>query len=68
MPINLHASLQYQSLLFELSLPMKVQKAGIQNQEDEALLVEGGNASVRNWYTRTGLYKLALYSMSSTLR
>ena len=30
-----------------------VQKAGFQNREDEALLEEGGNSSVRYWYTST---------------
>ena len=47
---------------------MKVQKAGFQNQEDGVLLVEGGNASVHVWYTRTGLPKFASYSMSNMLR
>ena len=41
---------------------------GFQNQEDEALLEEGGSASVRYWYTRTVLPKFASYSMSITLR
>jgi len=58
---------RYQSLLFELPIPMKVQKAGFQNQEDDALLVEGGQANVRVWYMRTGLPKFASYSMSNIL-
>ncbi|URN92753.1 MAG: hypothetical protein NAG76_12925 [Candidatus Pristimantibacillus lignocellulolyticus] len=59
---------RYQSLLFELPLPIKVRKAGFKNQEDGALLVGGGNASVRYWYTRTGLPKFASYSMPIILR
>ncbi|MCR8657097.1 hypothetical protein NV377_07210 [Paenibacillus sp. T3-5-0-4] len=47
---------------------MKVQKSGFQNREDGALLAEGGSASVRYWYTRTGLPKFASYSMSNKLR
>jgi len=47
---------------------MKVEKAEFQNQEDGALLAEGGNESVRYWYTRTGLPKFASYSMSNMLR
>ena len=66
-----YATSAYSSLsspLFELPLIIKVQKAGFQNREDEALLEEGGSASVRVWYTRPGLSKFALYSMSNMLR
>ena len=44
---------RYQSPLFELPLPIKVQKVGFQNREDGVLLEKGGSASVRYWYTRT---------------
>ncbi|HIW33729.1 MAG TPA: hypothetical protein IAA29_13180 [Candidatus Paenibacillus intestinavium] len=67
MPINLPASLRYQSLLFELPFPMKVQKAGFQNREDGTLLEEGGHSSVRNWYTSPGLPKFVSYSMPINL-
>ena len=50
------------------SIKIKVQKAGFQNREAGALLAEGGNASVRSWYTRTGLPKFASDSMSNTLQ
>jgi len=66
--IYFEANLSYQSLLYELPNILKVQKAGFQNQEDGALLAEGGNASVRVWYTRTGLPKFASYSKSNMKR
>ncbi|URN95370.1 MAG: hypothetical protein NAG76_03665 [Candidatus Pristimantibacillus lignocellulolyticus] len=66
--INGGANHRYQSSHFELPLTMKVQNSGIQNREDGALLAEGGNASVRYWYTRTGLSKFASYSMSNKQR
>jgi|GEM_PF-5921675 len=62
------ANHRYQSPYFELPLTIKVQKAGFQNREDGALLEGGGNASVRYWYTRTGLSKFATYSMSNKQR
>ncbi|MCR8659280.1 hypothetical protein [Paenibacillus endoradicis] len=66
--IHFEAKHRYQSSLIELPLSIKVQKAAFQSQEDEALLVGGGNANVRYWYMRTGLPKFASYSMSNTLR
>ncbi|URN92533.1 MAG: hypothetical protein NAG76_11535 [Candidatus Pristimantibacillus lignocellulolyticus] len=66
--LSYEADHRYQSPLSELPLPMKVQKVGFQNREDGALLEQGGNASVRGWYTRTGLPKFASYSMSTKLR
>ncbi|MCR8657432.1 hypothetical protein NV377_08905 [Paenibacillus sp. T3-5-0-4] len=47
---------------------MRVQNAGVQNQEDGAQLVEGGNVNVRSWYMRTGLPKFASYSPPTKLR
>ena len=61
--IKLHRN---QSRTFNLPIKMKVQKFGFQYQED-GVLVENEERSVRSWYVSTEDFAIAPYSMPSML-
>ena len=52
---------RHQSRIFELPLPIKVQKLGFQDQED-GTLVENEERNVRFWYVSTTDFGSVTYS------